>query len=111
MADSRLEQSPRLSMVDAQRASLQGDLTLMSVVPLVAQGEALIDQAQNGVWCLDLQGVQRVSSAAVALLLDWLRYANSAHVQLQLQHIPDEMRPIIAVSDLVSVFAELELVE
>lgn len=101
---------PQLHVIDSNHAHLSGDLTLVTVTPLVAQGEALIQQASD-TWQIDLQNVGRVSSAAVALLLDWVRYANRVGKHIRLQHLPDDMRPIIAISDLESLFAELELVE
>lgn len=109
--NDRLDASPQLQAIDAKHARLSGDLTLYSVAVLVEPGERLIDQAQGDTWHLDLASVSSVSSAAVALLLDWLRYATQVGVRLQLQHIPDDMRPIIAISDLETLFAELELVE
>lgn len=108
---STVKLPPQLHAIDASHAHLVGDLTLMSVTPLVAQGEVLIKQVQGDTWQLDLAGVERVSSAAVALLLQWLRYATHAGKRIQLRHLPDEMRPIIAISDLETLFAELELVE
>lgn len=102
---------PQLQAIDANHARLSGDLTLYSVAALVEPGERLIDQAQDDGWHLDLAAVSSVSSAAVALLLDWLRYAAQVGVRIKLQHIPDDMRPIIAISDLERVFDELELVE
>lgn len=102
---------PQLQAIEASHASLSGDLTLFNVAALVEPGERLIDQARGGAWHLDLAQVTGVSSAAVALLLDWLRYATHVGVRLQLQHLPDAMRPIIAISDLEMVFDELELVE
>ena len=52
-----------------------GDLTMQTVTALSAAGSDLVRQ---GARVIDLSGVQKVDSAAIALLLEWLRTAGEA---------------------------------
>jgi len=49
---------------------------------------------------IDLADVSRADSAGVALLLDWLRQAQTARTQLAFANAPEQMRAIIAFCEL-----------
>lgn len=97
-----------LKKIDSQNAELSGDLTADTVVAVLVEGRALIDQAETH-WTLEMTGVGRVSSVAVALLLDWIRYAQGKRVEIGFRSVPDHMLPIIEVSDLEPLFDPLVL--
>lgn len=88
------------------RAELSGDLTHNTVVDVLPQGLALLQQAGNQ-WTVSLQGVGKVSSAGVALLLEWLREATALNKVLYIECLPEHMEPIIRISDLEPVFGPL----
>jgi len=92
-----------LQAKNSSSAALTGDLNAASVVALVEPGKQLIQQSGDE-WQLDMASVGRVSSAAVALLLEWLRTANSSGVAMTVVNVPENLLPIIQVSDLEAVF-------
>ena len=98
--------APVLTSSATDSAALSGDLTLHTVTALIADGERAI-AAAPAQWTLDLSGVNRFSSAGVALLLNWMRVCVSQNKSLRLVNIPEDMRAIISVCDLEDVFAPL----
>ncbi len=49
---------------------------------------------------LDLSAITRVDSAGLALLLEWLRRAREIGRPLFLDHVPEQMRSLIEVTNL-----------
>ena len=92
--------------VDNNQASLEGVLDAATVVGLIDQGKQLIDQAAD-VWTVDMSRVERVSSSAVALLLEWYRHARQQQTGLRVSGVPDTLLPIIQISDLEDFFEPL----
>lgn len=99
-------QTARLQATGPQQALLSGDLTHKTVVDVLPQGLALLQQAGDE-WTVSLQGVGQVSSAGVALLLEWLRAATALNKALYIECLPQHMEPIIRISDLEPVFSPL----
>lgn len=97
---------PVLTAASAQRALLSGDLTAATVSAVLPQGLVLLAEAGEH-WTLDMSAVGKVSSAGVALLLEWLRAASAAGTALHIEHLPRHMMPIIRISDLQPLFAPL----
>jgi len=95
-----------LRMTNSSSACLSGDLLNSTVTAVVEPGKHLLAKAGD-CWTLDMSGVERVSSAGVALILEWLRAANSQNTSLKIQNLPDHMKPIIDISDLQPVFDPL----
>lgn len=95
-----------LTKVNANMAALSGDLSHASVLAVLPQGLQLLAQAESE-WQLDLQQVGQLSSAAVALLLEWLRAAQQLNKTLVLRNFPASMWPLIRISDLEPVFEPL----
>ncbi|MFP4063385.1 MAG: lipid asymmetry maintenance protein MlaB, partial [Halochromatium sp.] len=48
---------------------------------------------------IDLGGVERSSSAAIALLLDWVAQAGRAGIELRFAHWPEALRRIAIFSN------------
>lgn len=90
----------------SDRAELSGALNHRTVADVLPQGLALLEQA-GSTWTVSLAGVEQVSSAGVALLLEWLRAATQQNKTLCIEHLPEHMEPIIRISDLEPVFAPL----
>ena len=90
----------------AELACLEGDLNARSVMPLLHAGLQLLAQAPQQ-WTVDMSAVQGVSSAAVALLVEWIKAAQAQQKTLYLQNLPETLRPIINISDLTPLFAPL----
>jgi phospholipid transport system transporter-binding protein len=60
---------------------LQGELTLTTITQLATVPQAWLIATDRPVM-VDLAGVIKADSAALALLLDWLQQAHHAHCQL-----------------------------
>lgn len=106
MAAQSMLQPALLQPAGPDRAQLSGDLTHKTVVDVLPQGLALLQQAGDE-WTVSLQGVGQVSSAGVALLLEWLRAATALNKALYIECLPEHMEPIIRISDLEPVFSPL----
>jgi phospholipid transport system transporter-binding protein len=81
------------------RFALTGDLDLASVPALVGEGRRF-RQGGAPLITVDLSGVGRSSSAAVALLLEWSSQASRAGTRLHFVHWPDAMARIAALCNL-----------
>jgi phospholipid transport system transporter-binding protein len=79
--------------------ALTGDLDLASVPALVGEGRRL-GKGEAPLITIDLSGVGRSSSAAVALLLEWSSQASRAGTRLRFIHWPDAMARIAALCSL-----------
>ncbi len=89
-----IEQAPGCWLVS-------GDINFESVIELRQLGIDAIGQS-NPVCQFDFTGVGSVNTMALSLILCWSRAAKRAGVELQLSHIPSELRAIAELSDLQS---------
>jgi len=68
--------------------AITGPMTVDTAAALVGNNQGM----QKGEeWVVDLQGVSAVDSAAVSLLLVWLRRAQSNNAKLVLRNVPDNL--------------------
>lgn len=85
--------------VDADgRVPLQGPLTFATVSRLLADSRGLFDGHKQ--LCFDLQAVTGVDSAALALLVEWLRLGERHGVAVRFAHVPAALRSLAEVSEL-----------
>ncbi len=87
------------------RVSLHGPLTFATVSARLAQSTALFRPRQH--LCFDLSGVTAVDSAALALLVEWLRLGRQHGVTVQFAAIPAALRSLGEVSELDQIDAAL----
>lgn len=73
---------------DGGRLQLSGPMTLHTVKALFEHG---LKAAPGGAVEVDLKQVEAVDSAAVSLLLAWLREARRNNLTLTFTHIPDNL--------------------
>ena len=92
-----------IAPTDPQRAEVRGDLLNTTVVAVLEEGKRLLSNA-GGQWTVSLAGVDKVSGAGVALLLEWMREADKQGATLRIADLPEHMKPIISISDLEPVF-------
>jgi phospholipid transport system transporter-binding protein len=86
--------------------SLRGELTLAQVGPWRARGRRLLaGAAGSGPLHMELQGVTRVDSAGLALLVDWLAWAHSAGRVLAFEALPPALLALARLSDLEDLLA------
>lgn len=79
------------------RLAVSGPVTLQNVGALVARGDALV---RDGARCVDLAGMAEVDSAALAMLLHWIRTARGAHGALAVENAPESLRSLARLYDL-----------
>lgn len=77
---------------------LSGPLDFSTVPDLAREIPGLFARSRR--LAVDLSGVTRVDSAAMALLLEMQRLAAAAGSTLSLQHVPAALRNIIHISEL-----------
>lgn len=77
---------------DGDRCALQGPVTLDNVVAVLEEGARLMPTAQRVV--VDLAGVTEVDSAAVSLLLEWRRRAESSNRMISFVNIPKNLKSL-----------------
>lgn len=75
---------------------LDGDV-VFDTVPRLWRAQLHVFE-QNGEITVDLSGVKRVDSSALALLLGWIRLARKAGKKLSFNHIPEALLAIARVT-------------
>ena len=74
-----------------------GELTMVSAPAVLEDGRRL---ARAGDMVVDFAGVTVADSAALALLLDWMRCARAAGNRLAVRGLPAAMASLAALSDI-----------
>lgn len=93
-----------LKQVDAKNWQLKGDLTVASINDVLKTGIKALNKLEAGASVtLDCAGLEKVDSASVALLVDWLRRAKQRKINLSFAKIPERMQRIIQLSNLEGV--------
>jgi phospholipid transport system transporter-binding protein len=78
---------------------VSGPLTFDTVPRVLSDSAAWFVPGRADV-AVDLKGVGRSDSAALALLVEWLRLAKAAGRDLRLTNVPPQLRSIIRVNSL-----------
>ncbi|MFZ1494144.1 MAG: STAS domain-containing protein [Candidatus Competibacter denitrificans] len=88
---------------DGTTLRIVGELDFDSVADLWVATGSLFEIEVEPVVQIDLSGVRRSNSAGVALLVEWLRQAQSRQSELIFSNMPAQMRAIVRVVDLETV--------
>ncbi len=83
------------------RFLLSGSLTFDNVPDIWRETRALLSSHRR--LAFDLSGIQRTTSAGLALLIEWLRLARREGKALRYLNVPGQMRALIQVSDLEAI--------
>ncbi|MCV2218298.1 STAS domain-containing protein [Thauera sp. Sel9] len=75
----------------------QGPLTMHSAAPVLEEGRRL---AKAGSLVVDMAAVPTADSAALALVLDWLRTAREAGHDIVLRSLPPGLASLAALYDI-----------
>lgn len=94
MNDSRITQQ------DSQHFLVEGELNMVTA-PALLQAMASQFPASGSEAHIDLAGVTRSDSAGLALLVEWLRLAETRNTRLQFHNLPPQLQDIARVSDLL----------
>jgi len=89
--------SAELIRVAKGRFRVKGELDFATVGGLLAQGLAAFDGTSEVE--LDLHGVTRSNSAALALLLEWLDHGRSRGFELHFVNLPESLLAIARMSN------------
>lgn len=84
------------------RIKVSGELTFASVIQILEQSRGLFAQAGESIE-VDLGAVERVDSAGLALLIEWMRAARTLDKSIRFLDLPEQMRAIATASDLDSI--------
>ena len=76
---------------EGRRMTLSGPLTLTNVGRMLEEGRQHLEE---GVRIVDLGEVTELDSAALALLLTWLREARAKNRELDFANLPDSLQTI-----------------
>ena len=86
-----------IESVSPQSFTVSGELDFANVVAIKERGIELLDKAVAK-FEISLAGVTRAGSAAVSLLLSWLRYAADKGIELVFSHLPADLFGVAQVS-------------
>lgn len=90
------------TITPAEEAGLlrvDGELTFATVTAVLEQSRPLLASAEGRV-AVELSAVERVDSAGLALLIQWVRMAREHGVEIMFRHIPEQLLAIAHASDL-----------
>ncbi len=90
--------SNNLSINEAGKVIVKGDLTFDTVTKLFDSAPQKFEQQSDLV--INLAGVTRSDSAGLALVIEWIRFANKNRKSIVFQNIPDQMLAIAHASGL-----------
>ncbi|MGQ0652898.1 MAG: STAS domain-containing protein [Betaproteobacteria bacterium] len=76
---------------EGRRMTLSGPVTLANVAKLLDEGRQHLEE---GVRTVDLGEVTELDSAALALLLAWLREARAKHREVAFVNLPESLQTI-----------------
>ena len=79
------------------RFELSGELTFDTVAGLLTLGEKRF--AEHSRIIVDLSGVSRADSAGLALLMEWVGWANHSVREIRYQNVPERLVSIAAISE------------
>lgn len=88
---------------NGNRVLVSGDLTMATASRVFGAG---LQPAESSPLVIDMAQVQAVDSAAVSLMLSWLREAQRNNIQVCFAHVPDNL---LSLAKLYSVAESLPL--
>ncbi|MEO0579828.1 MAG: STAS domain-containing protein, partial [Pseudomonadota bacterium] len=88
---------PELKDLGQGRFALHGDMSFATVSELLDSSEELFEDHTE--LDVDLAGVTRTDSAGLALLLEWINWANHSVREIRFRNIPDKIRRIARATE------------
>ncbi|WP_455375430.1 STAS domain-containing protein [Kaarinaea lacus] len=71
---------------------ITGDLDFYSVPKILSASQSLFEASQS--LTIDLSGVESSNSAGLALLIEWMRIADSKSCPIKFLNVPDQLRQV-----------------
>ena len=94
----------KLTRRDDGLFEVDGPMTFETASELLRQGTEAIKSARD--IRIDLQSVQRIDSAGLALAIEWLRIAQREQSKLSIIGQSDQMKALVAASNLEALFEQ-----
>jgi len=82
------------------RFALSGDMTFATAGDILNDSEDLFEQ--HTLLTVDLSGVTRTDSAGLALLLEWITWANHTVREIRFEGMPDKINAIARTTEVDS---------
>lgn len=89
-----------INKLDTHHFQVEGELSLVTAPDLLQSMPGQFPPVGSEAH-IDLEGVTRSDSAGLALLVEWLRLAEQQGITLRFHNLPDQLREIARVSDLL----------
>jgi len=86
-----------LEDLGARRFTLSGDMTFDTVASILRESESLFEQ--HTLLTVDLSGVTRTDSAGLALLLEWITWANHTVREIRFEGMPAKIDAIARTTE------------
>lgn len=71
---------------------IKGDLDFQTVPRVWRASQSLFANSQS--LRIDLSGVESSNSAGLALLIEWMRFAESSNRSIEFQNLPEQMKQV-----------------
>jgi phospholipid transport system transporter-binding protein len=94
--------TPHIETLDSCHYHICGELNFASVTALLAASRSHFNSAQGAI-DIDLSAVSRADSAGLALLLEWMRMAATAGIDISYHNLPEQLMTIARASNLEQV--------
>jgi len=86
---------------EGDRLRIEGKITMETAASLLDAGRTLCGQIEcSSGRIIDLSGVTAVDSAAIAVVLAWMRAARASGRRLRLEGVPLQLRSLASLYDL-----------
>lgn len=82
------------------RFALSGDMTFATAGDILSESEDLFEQ--HTLLTVDLSGVTHTDSAGLALLLEWITWANHTVREIRFEGMPDKINAIARTTEVDS---------
>ncbi|MCK5893773.1 MAG: STAS domain-containing protein [Endozoicomonadaceae bacterium] len=86
-----------VELIAPGRLALCGSVDVDTVAELEQSGLDKINRQSSAEWMVDLSAVTRADSAALAMMLSWMRSAEEKKVKLMFTGLPDELQALAGV--------------
>jgi len=94
-----------IESTDTGLFSVKGAVYFHNATQLRLQGEKLLKRHASGDCEIDLQHVSNAGSAALSVLLCWLRLADQNDINLTFANLPDDLASLAKVSGMDEIFS------
>lgn len=84
---------------------VSGDINFVSAASLWNDSLPLLSKAKELIF--DFSGVTHANSAALALLIEWIKYAKQTNKSISFIKLPDQLRSIAAVGGVDKLLMEI----